>query len=44
MARAAALMAEWDRLKDRERDRPVGAKSAGPPAFDWGRAPWRCGL
>ncbi|GBG00440.1 hypothetical protein Rsub_13096 [Raphidocelis subcapitata] len=40
LARAAALKAEWDRQRDRERDRPQEAKSAGPPAFDWGRAPW----
>ena len=43
LARAAALKAEWDKQRDRERDRPQEAKSAGPPAFDWGRAPWRCG-
>ncbi|KAI8471605.1 MAG: hypothetical protein J3K34DRAFT_506248 [Monoraphidium minutum] len=31
---------EWDKQRDRERDWPAGAKTAGPPAFDWARAPW----
>jgi hypothetical protein len=42
VVRATALKAEWDRQRDRERDRPQEARSAGPPAIDWRKAPWRC--